>query len=73
MLVGSRWLSACDELNEIALAKGCHLNEHGRICFPRALIEDVIAGACREYVVHARGSRAPDYDIRAGGQRVHDQ
>ena len=31
---------------EIALAKGCRLNEHGRLCFPRALIEDVIAGAC---------------------------
>jgi trimethylamine--corrinoid protein Co-methyltransferase len=43
-----------DELNEIVLAKGCHLNEHGRLCFPRALIEDV-----------------PDYDIRAGGRRVH--
>ena len=60
-----------DELNEIVLAKGCHLNEHGRLCFPRALVEDVIAGACREYVVHARGSRSPDYDIRAGGRRVH--
>jgi trimethylamine--corrinoid protein Co-methyltransferase len=60
-----------DELNEIVLAKGCHLNEHGRLCFPRALIEDVIAGACREYVIYARGSRSPDYDIRAGGRRVH--
>jgi hypothetical protein len=52
-----------DELNEIVLAKGCHLNEHGRLCFPRALIEDV--------VIYARGSRSPDYDIRAGGRRVH--
>ncbi len=60
-----------DELNEIALAKGCRLNEHGRLCFPRALIEDVISGACREYVVYARGGRSPDYDIRAGGRRVH--
>jgi trimethylamine--corrinoid protein Co-methyltransferase len=60
-----------DELTEIALAKGCNLNEHGRLCFPPSLIEDVIAGACREYVVYARGSRSPDYDIRAGGKRVH--
>ena len=30
---------------EIALAKGCTLNEHGRLCFPRALIEDIVAGA----------------------------
>ncbi len=60
-----------DELTDIVLAKGCSLNEHGRLCFPRSLIEDVIAGACREYVVYARGARSPDYDIRAGGKRVH--
>ena len=60
-----------EELLDIALAKGCVVNEHGRLCFPRALVEDVIAGAAREYVVHARGGRAPAYDIRAGGNRVH--
>jgi trimethylamine--corrinoid protein Co-methyltransferase len=60
-----------EELTDIALAKGCSLNEHGRLCFPRSLIEDVIAEACREYVVYARGSRSPDYDVRAGGKRVH--
>ncbi len=62
---------ATPELLDIALPKGCVLNEQGRLCFPRALIEDVIAGAARDYVVHARGSRAPDYDVRAGGNRVH--
>mgnify|MGYP000461732060 CR=1 FL=1 len=36
-----------------------------------ALVEDIVAKACREYVVHARGSRSPDYDIRAGGKRVY--
>ena len=60
-----------EELTDIALVKGCSLNEHGRLCFPRSLIEDVIADACREYVVYARGGRSPDYDIRAGGKRVH--
>ncbi len=59
------------ELIDIALPKGCTLNEHGRLCFPSSLIEDVVAKACREYVVYARGSRSPDYDIRAGGRRVH--
>jgi trimethylamine--corrinoid protein Co-methyltransferase len=59
------------ELLEIALPKGCSLNDQGRLCFPSSLIEDIIAGACREYVVYGRGSRSPDYDIRAGGQRVH--
>ena len=60
-----------DELLEIMLPKGCRLNEHGRLCFPRSLVEDVIAGAARDYVVYARGSRSPAYDIRAGGNRVH--
>jgi trimethylamine--corrinoid protein Co-methyltransferase len=60
-----------EELLDIALPKGCVVNEHGRLSFPRALVEDVIAGAARDYVVHARGSRSPDYDIRAGGKRVH--
>ena len=59
------------ELCDIALNKGCHLNEHGRLCFPAGLVEDVIANACRQYVVHGRGSRSPEYDIRAGGRRVH--
>jgi trimethylamine--corrinoid protein Co-methyltransferase len=59
------------ELLEIALAKGCRVNEHGRLCFPAALVEDVIAEACREYVVYGRGARSPDYDVRAGGKRVH--
>ncbi|MEM7226855.1 MAG: trimethylamine methyltransferase family protein [Pseudomonadota bacterium] len=59
------------ELLDLTLDKGCTLNEHGRLCFPRSLVEDIVAKACREYVVHARGSRAPDYDIRAGGKRVH--
>ena len=60
-----------EELTEIALGKGCRFNEHGRLCFPAALVEDIIAQACREYVVYGRGGRSPDYDVRAGGRRVH--
>ena len=59
------------ELIDIALPKGCTLNEHGRLCFPSSLIEDVIANACRDYVVYGRGSRSPTYDVRAGSRRVH--
>ncbi len=39
-------------LCERALAKGCWLDDHGRLCFPRALVEDVIAAMPREFVVH---------------------
>lgn len=51
------------ELLEIVLPRGAELNEHGRLCFPRALMEDLIAGAAREYYVHARGSRAGKDDV----------
>ncbi len=51
------------ELLDIVLPKGAVLSELGRLCFPRALMEDLIAGAAREYYVHARGSRAGKDDV----------
>jgi trimethylamine--corrinoid protein Co-methyltransferase len=30
-------------VQEHALKRGCFMNEHNRLCFPRALVEDVIA------------------------------
>ncbi|MEX3008185.1 trimethylamine methyltransferase family protein [Hoeflea sp. TYP-13] len=60
-----------DELLDIVLPKGAFLNEYGRLCFPRALMEDLIAGAAREYVVHARGSRAGKDDIHCTGNKVY--
>jgi len=59
------------ELLDIVLDKGCELNEHGRLCFPASLIDDIIAGAAREYTVHARGARSPDSDVLSNGKRVH--
>ncbi len=59
------------ELLDIALPLKCNLNEHGRLCFPNSLMEDLIAGAAREYVVHARGERAGKDDIHCEGNKVH--
>ena len=59
------------ELLDIVLPKGAVLNEHGRLCFPRALVEDAIAGAAREYYVHARGARAGRDDIHCTGNSVY--
>ncbi len=56
------------EVSEPALARGCRINEHGRLCFPPALIEDVIAGAAREFVLHGRERR---HDLWVGGTRTH--
>jgi len=30
-------------VEECALQRGCFMNQHGRLCFPKALVEDVVA------------------------------
>lgn len=62
---------ATQELLDATLPGGAELNEHGRLCFPRALMEDLLAGAAREYVVHARGERAGRDDMHCTGTNVH--
>ena len=52
----------------LALDKGARLNDKGRLCFPRSLVEDVIAGAAHGLVLHARD---PDKDLEVSGRRVH--
>lgn len=61
---------ATDELLDLVLPKGAFLSDHGRLCFPSVLMEDVIAGAASEYYVHARGSRAGKDDIHCAGKNV---
>ncbi|GAB4296408.1 MAG: trimethylamine methyltransferase family protein [Roseovarius sp.] len=51
-----------------ATARGARQNGLGRLCFPPAMIEDIIAGACRSFVLHGREAR---HDIAIGGTRVH--
>jgi len=41
------------EILDVALPKGCTLGDDGRLRFPRALIEDVIAGSAKSYISHA--------------------
>ena len=55
-------------LEEKAAAVGCKLNKHGRLCFPRALVEDTIAAAPRSMVLYGRDAR---HDIEYRGARVH--
>ncbi len=59
------------ELLDEVLDKGCHLNDHGRLCFPQALMEDIIANAARQFMVHARGSRKGRDDMEFGGSNVY--
>lgn len=58
------------ELLEIVLPKGAKLSENGRLCFPRALMEDLLEVAANEYYVHARGSRAGKDDIHCRKNHV---
>jgi trimethylamine--corrinoid protein Co-methyltransferase len=62
---------ATRELLDIALPQGCKLNEHGRLCFPASLMEDLLAASAKEYVVYARGERAGKDDIYCNGTKVH--
>ena len=54
-------------LVEHALARGCHMNEHGRLCFPRSLVEDVIAYTPKAFPFMGR---EPKLDLELGGERV---
>jgi trimethylamine--corrinoid protein Co-methyltransferase len=55
-------------LKERAIERGCHVNERGRLCYPRALVEDVIANTPK--TIHFLG-RDPKHDLEIGGNRVH--
>lgn len=55
-------------LTERALASGAEISDRGRLCFPRAMVEDIIAGACRSFTLHGRD---PKHDIQVGGDRVY--
>ena len=55
-------------LQERALQRGCRLNQHGRLCFPRTLVEDVIASTPKD--IRFLG-RDPRHDLELGGSRVH--
>jgi trimethylamine--corrinoid protein Co-methyltransferase len=51
-----------------AVPKGCDLGDDGRLRFPRALVEDMIAVSPREFTLHARDS---SLDLDVSGTRVH--
>ncbi len=55
-------------LQEHALARGCTMDDGGRLHFPHGLVEDIIAGAARNYVLEAPD---PANNIDSSGTRVH--
>ena len=55
-------------LVEQAGARGAFVNGLGRLCYPQAMVEDIVAGACRSFVFHGRD---PQHDFEVGGERVY--
>ena len=51
-----------------AVAAGCNVDWAGRLRFPAALVEDVIARSRRKFTLHGID---PAHDIEIGGCRVH--
>ena len=53
---------------EILTGAGAILGDDGRIRFPRALVEDMLAVAARDITLHARDTR---HDLHLSGTNVH--
>ncbi|WP_272010654.1 trimethylamine methyltransferase family protein [Roseovarius sp. ZX-A-9] len=59
---------ATDTVRDLALGAGCKLDGDGRLLFPRALVEDIIDGAARDFVLHGQ---TPSNDIEVRDGHVH--
>ena len=55
-------------LTDQALKCGATLNEMGRLCFSPAMVEDIIDGACKSFVLHGRD---PQVSFEVGGNQVY--
>jgi len=56
------------QFKEVALEHGCNFTDQGRLCFPRSLVEDVIARAGRNFVMYGRD---PKHDVEMSDKKVH--
>ena len=54
-------------LEEQALKCGAEINNLGRLTFSRAMMEDIIDGAAKQFVLHGRD---PKHDLEIGGDQV---
>ena len=55
-------------LEEICCEKGAFLNSLGRLCFPKAMVEDIIDKAAKKFPLHGRDHLRT---IEIGGDKVH--
>lgn len=57
-----------DRLRSDLIGAGAEISVHGRVTFPRALVEDAIARAAKTFTLHGRD---PDRSIEVGGSKVY--
>lgn len=60
--------SAIPSCVEAMSAHGCWMSDKGRLCIPPALVEETIAKAKRNFVLHGRD---PKHDMEPSGKRVY--
>ena len=53
---------------EMTTAEGAFVSEEGRLCFPRAMVEDMIAKAARHFPLFGQN---PKHDMEPFGKRVY--
>jgi trimethylamine--corrinoid protein Co-methyltransferase len=51
-------------LTEQALKCGATINDLGRLCFSRSMVEGIIAGACKSFTFHGHD---PKHTFEVGG------
>ena len=55
-------------LQKQAISKGAKVNAMGRLSYPAAMVEGIVAGACKEFTFYGRD---PKHDIQVGGDHVY--
>jgi trimethylamine---corrinoid protein Co-methyltransferase len=53
---------------EAMTARGCFVNDKGRLCIPRGLVEDTLANCARKFPLHGRD---PQHDMQPWGNKVY--
>ena len=53
---------------ELITGAGGRMDEHGRLLFPRAMVEDTVANAARDIVLHGQD---PSHDMELSGNKVY--
>ena len=55
-------------LTDRAIECGAFQNDAGRLCFPKSMVDDIVAGACKSFTMYGRD---PKHDFEVGKDRVY--